>query len=65
MIKFLGHTINLDTEDTQYTIDDRTTFAPNEVGESCLMIGINEPNYKTFLDQADFLRNVYNLMKKE
>lgn len=64
MIKFLGHEINVNAEDAQFTDDDITTFAPAEVGESCLMTGINEPNYKTFLDQESFLRNVFHLMKK-
>lgn len=63
MIKFLGHEIGNETESVQLT-DDLTTFAPEEAGESCLMTGVNEPDYKTFLDQKSFLQKFYEHMMK-
>ena len=75
MIEFLGHKMEvIDGKyyangkyvcDVDLRDDEPFVFAPKERGESCLMIGPNEPNYGTFLEQKDFLRNVYKLMKTE
>lgn len=63
MIKFLGHTINLESDQYLGRHFYETTFAPIEYGESCLMTGPNKPNYETYLEQESFLKNVYIIMQ--
>jgi len=64
MIKFLGHTIITD-DNVECFDDEPAVFAPREAGESCLMTGPNERDYGTYLEQKNFLENVYNLMMQE
>lgn len=79
MIKFLGHTMEeIDgkfyfngkcIEDYKLPVelppDKPGGFAPEEAGESCLMTGVNEPDFATFLAQKKFLEKVYKLMMEE